>query len=148
MKKCPSCGSDNRQGDVKCHSCGALLAGADSTISFPLGNSEPGDIHDIPPVQGSSDLVVAKGPSSGQRYHLEKDEVILGRDPDNDIFLNDVTVSRHHAKIIQQQGRFSLRDSGSLNGTYLNGNRVDEAELRHGDELWIGKYKLIFVRGT
>lgn len=148
MRHCPSCGTENPNDAVVCTSCGTALSSADSTINFPLNPGETSGPVSIPAAQGLAELVVAKGPSTGERFALYKEDIWIGRDPDNDIFLNDVTVSRRHAKVSKETGRFKVSDVGSLNGTYLNGERVDDAELRHGDELWIGKYKLILVVGS
>ena len=144
--ECPSCGVDNTPEVQACVECGARLGRADTTLSM-LPQVGQGDSGDAPlKSTGGIELVVAKGPSSGARYTVTRDETWLGRDPDSDIFLDDVTVSRKHAKIRLSGERVFVADVGSLNGTYLNGERVDEAELRHGDEMWIGKYKLVFTR--
>jgi pSer/pThr/pTyr-binding forkhead associated (FHA) protein len=93
-------------------------------------------------------LVVIKGNSVEQSFSLGESEVLIGRDPTNDIFLDDVTVSRKHARIKRVAGALAVADAGSLNGTYLNKQRVDEARLAHHDELQIGKFKMIFFDKT
>ena len=96
---------------------------------------------------GTALLVVLRGPNTGARFLLDDDEVSSGRHPDSDIFLDDVTVSRKHATFSRQDGRFVVRDVGSLNGTYVNRERIDETVLTTGDEVQIGKYRLVFYAG-
>src|SRR3954449_10617144 len=93
---------------------------------------------------GTALLVVLRGPNTGARFLLDDDEVLSGRHPDSDIFLDDVTVSRKHAVFRRTEGRFIVRDVGSLNGTYVNRELVDEAVLTTGDEVQIGKFRLVF----
>jgi pSer/pThr/pTyr-binding forkhead associated (FHA) protein len=93
-------------------------------------------------------LVVHRGPSAGSRFVLDRDVVAAGRHPDSDIFLDDVTVSRRHAEVVRSGDGYLVRDVGSLNGTYLNRERIDEAPIANGDELQIGRFKLVFVSGT
>ena len=85
-----------------------------------------------------------RGPNAGSRFLLDQDVTTAGRHPDSDIFLDDVTVSRKHATFSRQDGRFVVRDVGSLNGTYVNRERIDETVLTTGDEVQIGKYRLVF----
>ena len=95
--------------------------------------------------EGSALLVVQRGPNSGARFLLDADKTTAGRRPDSDIFLDDVTVSRKHAEFIRRPGGvFVVRDVGSLNGTYVQRDRIDEAVLRDGDEVQIGKYRMVF----
>ena len=93
---------------------------------------------------GTALLVVLRGPNTGARFLLDDDEVMSGRHPDSDIFLDDVTVSRKHAVFTRSGGTFTVRDVGSLNGTYVNRDLVDEAVLSTGDEVQIGKFRLVF----
>jgi pSer/pThr/pTyr-binding forkhead associated (FHA) protein len=93
---------------------------------------------------GTALLVVLRGPNTGARFLLDDDEVLSGRHPDSDIFLDDVTVSRKHAAFRRTEGAFTVRDVGSLNGTYVNRELVDEAVLTTGDEVQIGKFRLVF----
>jgi pSer/pThr/pTyr-binding forkhead associated (FHA) protein len=97
---------------------------------------------------GTALLVVLRGPNTGARFLLDADEVSSGRHPDSDIFLDDVTVSRKHASFRREGDRFLVRDVGSLNGTYVNRQRIDEAALKTGDEVQIGKFRLVFYAGT
>ncbi len=90
-------------------------------------------------------LLVQKGPNAGARYLLNSDLVSVGRNPQNDIFLDDVTVSRKHAEFRRLVGTFSVQDSGSLNGTYVNGELAEQTDLVNGDSVQIGKYRLLFI---
>ena len=96
---------------------------------------------------GTALLVVLRGPNTGARFLLDDDEVNSGRHPDSDIFLDDVTVSRKHANFRREGDTFVVRDVGSLNGTYVNRERIDEATLQTGDEVQIGKFRLVFYAG-
>jgi pSer/pThr/pTyr-binding forkhead associated (FHA) protein len=93
---------------------------------------------------GTALLISTRGAVSGSRYLLDEDKVTVGRDPSNDIMLDDGTVSREHAMFIRENGRYRIEDVGSLNGTYVNRRRVDSVELHSGDELMIGKFRLVF----
>jgi pSer/pThr/pTyr-binding forkhead associated (FHA) protein len=97
---------------------------------------------------GTALLVVLRGPNTGARFLLDSDEVSSGRHPDSDIFLDDVTVSRKHATFRREGDDFLVRDVGSLNGTYVNRTRIDEAILKTGDEVQIGKFRLVFYAGV
>ena len=90
-------------------------------------------------------LLVQKGPNAGARYLLNSDLVSVGRNPQNDIFLDDVTVSRKHAEFRRLAGTFSVQDSGSLNGTYVNGELAEQTDLVNGDSVQIGKYRVLFI---
>ncbi len=96
---------------------------------------------------GQALLVVQRGPNAGSRFLIDKDVTTAGRHPESDIFLDDVTVSRRHAEFRRNDGKFSIHDVGSLNGTYVNRQRVEETQLANGDELQIGKFKLTFFAG-
>jgi len=93
---------------------------------------------------GSAILIVRRGAGVGSRFLLDQDLTVAGRHPDADIFLDDVTVSRKHAEFIRSGNRFSVTDLGSMNGTYADGSRVDSADLSHGDEVQIGKFRMTF----
>ena len=93
---------------------------------------------------GSALLIVRRGAGVGSRFLLDQDVTVAGRHPDADIFLDDVTVSRKHAEFIRSGNRFSVTDLGSMNGTYAVGSRVDSADLSHGDEVQIGKFRMTF----
>lgn len=109
----------------------ALRPGVDGTVLSPLA--------------GLATLVVPSGELGGSRYVLEPHLTSIGRDLTSDVFLDDVTVSRRHAQVRHEAGRYVVEDQGSLNGTYLNGGLVDRGELFSGDELRIGKFKLYFL---
>src|SRR3712207_865911 len=100
------------------------------------------------PISGSALLVVKRGPNAGSRFLLDEDVTTAGRHPQSDIFLDDVTVSRRHAEFRREGSSFSVRDVGSLNGTYLNRERIDAAALTGGDEVQIGKFRLVFLTGS
>jgi hypothetical protein len=99
----------------------------------------------LPP--GSALLLVMRGPNAGSRFRLDNDLTTAGRHPDSDIFLDDVTVSRRHAEFSRHGTTFTVRDVGSLNGTYVNRERIEEADLTGGDEVQIGKFRLLFLTG-
>ena len=96
---------------------------------------------------GSALLVVRRGPNAGSRFLLEVDLITAGRHPESDIFLDDVTVSRRHAQFVRAEGGYLVKDVGSLNGTYVNRQRIDEVVLTGGDEVQIGKYRLVYLSG-
>jgi pSer/pThr/pTyr-binding forkhead associated (FHA) protein len=129
-----------------------MASGDDTTVTIVL-NAEGQDLEEELAVsldelpEGAGLLVVRKGPNAGSKYLLDAEVTRAGRHPDSDIFLDDITVSRRHAEISRQADRYTLRDVGSLNGTYVNRDRVEEATLSNGDELQIGKFKLIFFSG-
>ena len=97
----------------------------------------------LPP--GMALLVVRRGPNAGARFLLDHDVTTSGRHPDSDIFLDDVTVSRRHAELLREGNAFSIRDLGSLNGTYVNRRRIESTVLENDDEVQIGKYRLTFL---
>ncbi|MBN1170862.1 MAG: FHA domain-containing protein [Micromonosporaceae bacterium] len=99
----------------------------------------------LPP--GTALLAVRRGPNAGARFLLDHDVTTSGRHPDSDIFLDDVTVSRRHAEFHREGGVFTVRDVGSLNGTYVNRERVESATLHSGDEVQVGKFRLAFIAG-
>ncbi len=96
---------------------------------------------------GMGMLLVQRGPNAGSKYLLDTETTTAGRHPDSNIFLDDITVSRRHAQFVQEEGGYVLRDAGSLNGTYVNRERVEEVLLRSGDEVQIGRYRLAFFIG-
>jgi len=97
---------------------------------------------------GTAVLVVRRGPNAGSRFLLDTDVTTAGRHPESDIFLDDVTVSRRHAEFRRDGTTFTVSDVGSLNGTYVNRERVEQATLANGDEVQIGKFRLVFLAGT
>ena len=150
---CTNCGHRNPEGSNFCASCGSPLteASTDTTVTFMPHELEADleeEIHISPDELegGRGVLIVKRGPNAGSKFFLDTDMTQIGRHPDSDIFLDDITVSRRHAEIRRGDG-FSLHDVGSLNGTYVNRERVEEAGLRSGDEIQIGKFKLVFLTG-
>jgi pSer/pThr/pTyr-binding forkhead associated (FHA) protein len=136
-----------------------IRSGEPTTMRFPgVGDLEPAEVEeglsaaDQATVEalreGTALLVVLRGPNTGARFLLDAEEVSSGRHPDSDIFLDDVTVSRKHANFRREGDRFVVRDVGSLNGTYVNRQRIDEAVLQTGDEVQIGKFRLVFYAGA
>lgn len=153
---CTRCGHRNPAESNFCSSCGAPLGHGDdpaeepATATFqmdaPTGEEEISvDLEQVPP---GGLLVVRSGPNAGSKFALDKDIITAGRHPDSDIFLDDITVSRRHVEVQRQGDGYIVRDVGSLNGTYVNRNRLDEAVLADGDELQVGKFKLVFVAGA
>ena len=116
----------------------AQLAALDGAVS----GEEREAISALP--SGSALLVVRRGPNAGARFLLDANVTTVGRHPDADIFLDDVTVSRRHSEFLREGSRFQIKDLGSLNGTYLDGNRIDIADLDEGSEVQIGKFRLTF----
>jgi pSer/pThr/pTyr-binding forkhead associated (FHA) protein len=151
---CTNCGHRNPDGSNFCSSCGHSLSekGGDATITFQTGELEADleeEIH-ISPEElegGRAVLIVKRGPNAGSKFFMDEDRVVVGRHPDSDIFLDDITVSRQHAEIKRAGTSFSLSDVGSLNGTYVNRERVEQKDLEAGDEIQIGKFKLVFLSG-
>lgn len=155
---CLKCGSESPAGSKFCSQCGAPLASASETTRvIPVGTEEhPGlleldtsemaAISELP--EGAALLIVQRGSGVGARYLLDTDVAAVGRHPDSDIFLDDITVSRHHAKFVKRGADTFVEDLGSLNGTYVNRTLVDgSAQLRVGDEVQIGKFRLVFFLG-
>jgi pSer/pThr/pTyr-binding forkhead associated (FHA) protein len=168
MPFCTQCGHHNPDGSRFCSQCGTRLeAGSapsssgdnasDSTATITFGapskeadhreerslnDSDAAAVDALPP--GSALLVVQRGPSAGSRFLLDTEVVTAGRHPDSEIFLDDVTVSRRHAEFRRTPEGFSVADVGSLNGTYVNRDRIDGVALQGGDEVQIGKYRLVY----
>jgi len=153
---CTNCGHRNPDGANFCSSCGTALAeaaGSDATITFSPAELETEldeEVHIAPEELegGRGVLIVKRGPNAGSKFFMDSDKTDIGRHPESSIFLDDITVSRRHAEIRRTEGGFELHDIGSLNGTYVNKERVERAELRAGDEIQIGKFKLVFLAGA
>jgi hypothetical protein len=153
---CPECGFQNPEAANYCSKCGAMLvhdpaSEGDTTMTY---TPEEGDEGEGPPIaeeitaEGPALVVRAGGGRAGEHFSPEGERTTIGRSPDCDIFLDDVTVSRKHAVLLTSGGRFTIEDQGSLNGTYVNRRRIDSAPLSDGDELQIGKYRLTFLTGA
>ena len=125
----------------------SIIVTGPATGSGPLNIGE-GTHARIP--SGSALLVVHRGPGEGAEFELDAKAGVMtvGRTPESDIFLDDVTVSRRHAEFRHGAEGWSLRDAGSLNGTYVNRSRVDDRQLKGGDEVQIGKFRFIFLVGV
>ncbi|MEI7593668.1 MAG: FHA domain-containing protein [Actinomycetes bacterium] len=151
---CTNCGHKNPVGSNFCSSCGVVLetsAPDTTTITFHpiVPSDQTGDAVSESDDIGSDTnaLVIRRGPNAGSRFALNESITTAGRHPESDIFLDDVTVSRRHVEVISNADGFRVRDVGSLNGTYVNRERIDEAPLVDGDEIQIGKFKLVFLVG-
>jgi hypothetical protein len=170
MPFCTECGHQNPDDARFCSQCGhrlvaeapASAAGGSeapgettSTITFggptrdsdhreerKLNDADSAAVDALP--AGSALLIVQRGPSAGSRFLLDTDVVAAGRHPESEIFLDDVTVSRRHAEFRRRGEGYAVADVGSLNGTYVNRDRIDEVELQGGDEVQIGKFRLVY----
>jgi pSer/pThr/pTyr-binding forkhead associated (FHA) protein len=151
---CPECGFLNGEGANYCQSCGSNLGAQtqvqeSTTATYRVGETGeliPVDVEEIT-THGHAALVIRSGGNRvGESFPLEGDRMAVGRRPDSDVFLDDVTVSRDHALVVKRGGDFYLDDLGSLNGTYVNRRRIESHKLADGDELQIGKYKLSFLQ--
>ena len=150
---CPECGFVNAEGANYCQKCGAYLAGPaeggddPTTATYRVGETgeiESVEIEDV--VAAGAGLVIrAGGGRVGETFSLQGPRLSIGRRPESGVFLDDVTVSRDHALLVQRGSDYYLDDCGSLNGTYVNRERVDSHRLEDGDELQIGKYKLTYL---
>jgi pSer/pThr/pTyr-binding forkhead associated (FHA) protein len=149
---CHTCGHRNPGNANFCSSCGAHLDAPveEHTMTLSPVETEGTDddltlgVDELP--AGAATLVVTRGPGAGSRFLLDDDVVRAGRHPDSDIFLDDITVSRRHAELARAKGGWIVRDVGSLNGTYVNRQRIeDQAPLTNGDEVQIGRFKLVFL---
>lgn len=174
MPFCTACGKQSPDDARFCSQCGARLVapqppaepaappsvpsettatiaavsggvGADTSSDRALSPVDAAAVDGLP--SGHALLIVQRGPGAGSRFLLDTDLVTAGRHPESEIFLDDVTVSRRHAEFDRAGDDFSVRDVGSLNGTYLNRDRIDQVALTDGDEVQIGKYRLVFFAG-
>ncbi len=146
---CTNCGHPNRDDARFCANCGHPLHD-DVTVTLPVieGEEEAHEEFPFPHDEleaGQALLLVKRGPNAGSTFLLDQDATTVGRSTDGDVFLDDVTVSRKHAIFERRdRGAWFVRDVGSLNGTYVNGEQVDETKLASGDEVQIGRFKLTF----
>ena len=148
---CPECGFQNPEAANYCAKCGALLhnqqESGETTQTFsPEEGEEMLDALEDIGVEGPALIVRSGGGRSGETFVPQGDKTMIGRSPDNPVFLDDVTVSRKHALLVERDGRWFIEDQGSLNGTFVNRKRVESAELSDGDELQIGKYRFTFLQ--
>ena len=147
---CPECGFQNPEAANYCAKCGALLAkdeaGSETTMTYvPDEGDEESSVLEDMGVKGPALVVRAGGGRVGETFLLESERTTIGRSPDCEIFLDDVTVSRKHAVLHRRGDAFVIEDLGSLNGTFLNRHRIESGELTDDDELQIGKYRLTFL---
>jgi hypothetical protein len=153
-RHCPECGFVVGEGANYCPKCGAYQGAAEErnedattatyVIDETTGELRPVDVGDVAAAAGA--LVIRSGGNrTGQSFPLQGERMVIGRSPEAEVFLDDVTVSRDHAVLVRRSGAWFLDDSGSLNGTYVNRRRVDSHKLEDGDELQIGKYKLTYL---
>ena len=148
---CPECGFQNPEAANYCSKCGALLVRdeqGETTMTFvPDEAEEEGqpELEDFG-IKGPALVVRSGGGRAGETFELSAEQTTIGRSPDCDIFLDDVTVSRRHAVVSHKDDALKIEDLGSLNGTFLNRRRIETGDLTDGDELQIGKYRLTFLR--
>jgi hypothetical protein len=149
---CSECGFANDDGANYCQRCGAFLVQSDAppgatTATYKLG--ETGEVEELvfddAVGRGPTLVIRSGGGRGGEAFLLEADRLTIGRRPESDIFLDDVTVSRDHAILVRRSGDYFLDDCGSLNGTYVNRRRIESQRLTDGDELQVGKYKLAYL---
>ena len=152
---CPECGFVNAEGANYCQKCGAFLGDVthehkdhdDTTEAWQVGDS--GELEAIDPdrVAGAEATLVIRsgGGRSGETFLVKGDQMTIGRSPDAEVFLDDVTVSRNHALLVRRRDGVYIDDLGSLNGTYVNRRRIESHKLQDGDELQVGKYKLTYL---
>lgn len=144
MRRCARCGQPLDEHGETCPKCGAVGDATASLNAVPAAEAElTGEIENV---EGPL-LVVRKGPDVGETFYLERPQLTIGRDPESDIFLNDVTVSRRHAVLTVSGSEVTVEDADSLNGTYVNGVCVDQATLCSGDSLQIGRFQMVFLAG-
>jgi hypothetical protein len=144
---CSECGFQNPETANYCSRCGALLEKGDGgEVTQTFTPDEVGELHELAEgLEGPALVVRSGGGRAGETFRPAGDRTRIGRSPDCEIFLDDVTVSRNHAVLVDRDGTFFAEDQGSLNGTFVNRRRIDSVELENGDELQIGKYRLTFV---
>lgn len=154
---CNKCGHRNPPTSSFCSACGAVLDFLDDR-TITLAKVDP--LQDAPGIQddvvvdlgdiekGTAILVIRGGEEEGSYFVLSKSVTSVGRAESADINFDDITVSRQHSEIMRNDGKYVVRDAGSLNGTYVNQHRVDVTELRQGDELQIGKFRLVFLESA
>ena len=144
---CPECGFQSPEAATYCSRCGALLVRenvGETTLS--LG---PDDLETVPSresIDGPALVVRSGGGRAGESFEAIGDRALIGRSPDCDVFLDDVTVSRRHAELVRDASVYTIRDLGSLNGTFVNRRRSESAVLEDDDEVQVGKYRMTFLR--
>jgi hypothetical protein len=152
---CSECGFVNADGANYCQKCGSFFGTREerpgqepSTATYRIdetGELVPVDVEQVVAHEGAAVVIRAGGGRVGESFALDHDRMTIGRRPDSDVFLDDVTVSRDHALLVKRGEDYYLDDLGSLNGTYVNRHRIESHRLEDGDELQIGKFKLTFL---
>jgi hypothetical protein len=150
---CPECGFVNAEGANYCQKCGAFLGDRtqhpeSQTATYRIdetGELVPVDVDQVVAHEGAALVIRAGGGRVGESFPLSGERMTIGRRPDSDVFLDDVTVSRDHALLVRRGSDFYLDDLGSLNGTYVNRHRIESHRLEDGDELQVGKFKLTYL---
>jgi len=146
---CQECGFQNPESANYCSRCGALLVKGEpvAETTQALTPDDVGDLvaGEVGGIDGPALVVRAGGGRAGETFRPAGARTRIGRSPDCDIFLDDVTVSRNHALLLEQEGRYVVEDQGSLNGTFVNRTRIDSAQLENGDEVQVGKYRMTFI---
>jgi FHA domain/zinc-ribbon domain len=146
---CAECGFQNPEAANYCSRCGALLPKGEPATeqTQTLSAEELGDLeHELTgSLEGPALVVRSGGGRAGETFRPAGERTRIGRSPDCDIFLDDVTVSRNHAVLVEREGGYVVEDQGSLNGTFVNRRRIDNAALGNGDEVQIGKYRMTFI---
>ena len=150
---CPQCGFANAEGANYCQKCGAFLAdperpgGGDTTEAYQLdeaGELRPVDLGQVTG-EGATLAIRSGGGRAGEVFSVAGERMTIGRSPEAEVFLDDVTVSRNHALLVRRRDGLYIDDLGSLNGTYVNRRRIESHRLQNGDELQVGKYKLTYL---
>ena len=148
---CSECGFVNPEGANYCQKCGALLDvegnGDPTTATYRVGETGdfiPVNISEVAATHAAALVIRAGGGRAGESFAVDGERMTIGRRPDSAVFLDDVTVSRDHALLVHRGSDWYIDDCGSLNGTYVNRERIDSQRLADGDELQVGKYKLTF----
>ena len=141
---CPECGFQSPESASYCSRCGALLAR--ETVGETTMSLGPDEVEVAPEIDGPALVVRSGGGRAGESFEAIGDRALIGRSPECDVFLDDVTVSRRHAELTREGGAFTIRDLGSLNGTFVNKRRIESSVLEDDDEVQIGKYRMTFLR--
>jgi pSer/pThr/pTyr-binding forkhead associated (FHA) protein len=149
---CPECGFVNAEGANYCQKCGAFLAereggAGDTTEAYQVdetGELRPVDLEEVTG-EGATLAIRSGGGRAGEVFNVAGERMTIGRSPEAEIFLDDVTVSRNHALLVRRRDGLYIDDLGSLNGTYVNRRRIESHKLQNGDELQVGKYKLTYL---
>jgi hypothetical protein len=149
---CPECGFANAEGANYCQKCGAFMPDnvekdGDTTEVYQVGETgelKPMDLEEVTG-EGATLVIRSGGGRSGEAFPVEGERMTIGRSPEAEVFLDDVTVSRNHALLVRRRDGLYIDDLGSLNGTYVNRRRIESHRLQNGDELQVGKYKLTYL---